>query len=54
MKLAHFFRVHTVWKVREESTFYTKDHGKSGKVREFENLCIKKSGKVKEKNSSGK
>ena len=33
--------VHTVWKVREEITFYTKGHGKSGKVRKFENFCIK-------------
>ena len=29
-------RVHTVWKVREESTFYTSVHEKSGKVRVFE------------------
>ena len=39
-----------VWKVREEKTFYTRGHGKSGKVREFENFCIKSQGK----NSSGK
>ena len=26
-------RVHTVWKVREESTFYTRGHGKSGNLK---------------------
>ena len=29
----------------EESTFYTRGHRKSGKVREFENFCIKSQGK---------
>ena len=34
-----------VWKVMGEITFYTRGHGKSGKVKEFENFCVKSQGK---------
>ena len=45
----NYYRVHTVWKVREESTFYTSGHGQSGKVSEFENFSIKSQRKSEKK-----
>ena len=38
-----------IWNIKKESTFYTRGHGKSGKVREFENFCLKSQGKSGEK-----
>ena len=38
-------RVHTVWKVREESICFKRGQGKSGKLREIERFYIKSQGK---------
>ena len=40
-----YYRVHTVWKVREESICFKRGQGKSGKVREIERFYIKSQGK---------